>query len=327
MDASTTLPALVEQYLLRCTVEGKSPRTVRAYRETLGRFLAAVPVANPTAVGPEQLYAYLGGFTHLTLESRHRYFREVRCFFNWLVDAEYLERSPFRGMRNVRLPQRIVQPFSADELARLLAACAADTSIGTRDHAMLLTLLDTGVRCSELVQLNLEDLDLVDGRLRVLHGKGNKQRVVPFAGRCRDALQLYIGVRGELMGPLFLAATGHGELRPGVALQPNGLKQMLRRLARDTGIPKVHAHRFRHTFATWAIQHDARELDVQYLLGHSSPDLVRRYSSSYRSEQAALRHYRFSPADQMLGVDLAGGWGPTEQSPASRQPPDGSTAR
>src|SRR4029078_12099944 len=83
--------------------------------------------------------------------------------------------------------------------------------------------------------------------------------------------------------------------------RPNGLKQLLRRLGRKTGIPKVHAHRFRHTFATWAIQHDARELDVQYLLEHASPDMVRRYSSSYRSEQAALRHHNFSPADQMLG--------------------------
>ena len=78
---------------------------------------------------------------------------------------------------------------------------------------------------------------------------------------------------------------------------------MLRRLGRKTGIPKVHAHRFRHTFATWAIEHDARELDVQYLLGHSSPDMVRRYSSSYRSEQAATRHHRFSPADQMLQAE------------------------
>ena len=65
-------------------------------------------------------------------------------------------------------------------------------------------------------------------------------------------------------------------LAPGTALQPNGLKQLLRRLGTKTGLPKVHAHRFRHTFATWAIEHDARELDVQYLLGHSSPDMVRR---------------------------------------------------
>jgi integrase len=71
----------------------------------------------------------------------------------------------------------------------------------------------------------------------------------------------------------------HFELTVGAA-QPH-------RLAK---VSKVHAHRFRHTFATWAIQSGAREIDVQYLLGHSSSDMVRRYSSAYRSEQAALRH-------------------------------------
>jgi integrase len=62
-------------------------------------------------------------------------------------------------------------------------------------------------------------------------------------------------------------------------------------------VAKVHAHRFRHTFATWAIEQDARELDVQYLLGHSSPDRVRRYVSTYNCEQAARRHEGFSPGD------------------------------
>ena len=71
-------------------------------------------------------------------------------------------------------------------------------------------------------------------------------------------------------------------------------------LGRAAGVPRVHAHRFRHTFATWAIAHDARELDVQHLLGHISPDMVRRYSATYGSAQAAERHAAFSPGDQML---------------------------
>ena len=165
---------------------------------------------------------------------------------------------------------------------------------------MVLSLLDTGLRCSELVQLSTDDLNLETRRLLVRHGKGNKQRVVPFAEACRAVLVCYLEVRGVEPGPLFLAASHLGVLRSAVALQPNGLKQMLRRLGRRAGVAKVHAHRFRHTFATWAIAHDARELDVQHLLGHSSPDIVRRYSSAYRSEQAALRHHRFSPGDQMV---------------------------
>ena len=97
--------------------------------------------------------------------------------------------------------------------------------------------------------------DLEARRLRILHGKGNKQRVVPFADRRAAALGDYLRDRGNEPGPLFLAATHLRVLIADVPLQPNGLKQLLRRLGKRTGIKKVHAHRFRHTFATWAIQH------------------------------------------------------------------------
>ncbi len=133
----------------------------------------------------------------------------MRCFFNWLTTLGYIDENPFRSLKNVRLPQRIVQPFSADEIARLLAVCDLDLPVGARDHAMLLTLLDTGIRCSELVQLTMEDLDLVEGRLRVLHAKGNKQRVVSFARRCREALEQYLVFRFIEPGPLFPAPSQH----------------------------------------------------------------------------------------------------------------------
>ncbi len=300
-----SLPALVDLYLLRCQVEGKSPNTLHAYRETLARFLRVAEdegfPPDPTRLEPHHLYAYLGRFNSYSFETRHRYFREVRCFFNWLVQTGYLQESPFRSLKNVRLPQRIVRPFSQDDVAQLLACCDPGTAVGARDQAILFILLDTGIRCSELVQLSLQDLALAAGRLRVLHGKGNKQRTVSFAARCRQALVQYLQFRGDDSGPLFLAASGHHALKPGVALRPNGLKQMLRRLGRKTGLPKVHAHRFRATFATWAIEQDARELDVQYLLGHSSPDMLRRYTSTYNSEQAARRHAAFSPAERLVG--------------------------
>lgn len=127
-----------------------------------------------------------------------------------------------------------------------------------------------------------------------MHAKGNKQRVVAFGDDCRKAIIHYLeSYRRHRPGRLFLSLK---KKRP---LQPNAVKQMLRRLGRQTGIPKVHAHRFRHTFATWAIERDARELDVQYLLGHSSPDMVRRYSATYNSEKAARAHASFSPADRL----------------------------
>ena len=121
-----------------------------------------------------------------------------------------------------------------------------------------------------------------------------------WSGRCADALAAYLAERGPGAGPLFCAAGIDSRLCPDVALQPNGLKLLLRRLGARAQVPKTHAHRFRHTFATWAIAHEVRELDVQHLLGHSSPDRVRRYSATYRSAQAAERHAAFSAGDGML---------------------------
>ncbi len=257
-----SLETLIELYLLRCDVEGRSPRTVDAYRETLRRFLAVgrdegFP-EDVRQIEPSHLYIYLGRYTHHSPATRHRYFREVRCFFNWLVQAGYLDSTPFASLRNVRVPQKIVQPFSREDVVALLSACDVTTQVGLRDRAMLMVLLDTGIRCSELVRLDVADLDFPERRIRVLHTKGGKQRIVSFADQCAQALDTYLAVRAVEAGALFWSAHDRW-LHPSVTLHPNGLKQMLRRLGKRTGIPKVHAHRFRHTFATWAIEQDARE--------------------------------------------------------------------
>ncbi len=304
MPDPVSLTDVVDLYLARCRVEGKSPRTTRAYQETLGRFLRSCDKAGVRdrvdAVSTADVIRYCDGFAHLSLETRHRYFREIRCFFNWCIEAGLLDASPFRGLKNVRLPQRVVAPFSAKDIQELLAHCDPATPVGTRNRAVVLTLLDTGVRCAELVSLDLADWGPGDRRLLVRSGKGNKQRVVPFAERCADALLAYLDDRGHEPGPLFCASNGARRLRPTVRIGTSGLRHLLRRLGDRSGVSRVHAHRFRHTFATWAIEQDAREIDVQHLLGHAGPEMVRRYTSSYCSEQAAQRHATFSPAEHAL---------------------------
>ena len=91
------LADLIDLYLPRCEVEGKSPNTVRAYDWTLERFLVALreqgAPERADAIERDHVYAYLGRFTHLAADTRHRYFREVRCFFNWLVESGYPDQT------------------------------------------------------------------------------------------------------------------------------------------------------------------------------------------------------------------------------------------
>ena len=233
MPAPTILSELIALYLARCRIEGLSPRTQRAYSETLARFQRSVAAQGvpdeAAAVETATVIRYCETFQARRPATRHRYFREVRCFFNWCVAAGFLDHTPFRGLRNVRLPSEVVQPFRPAELARLVAACDPATAVGRRDAAVVLLFLDTSIRCAELSALDLADCDLPRRRLLIRHGKGNKQRVVPFARRCQAALKAYLAVRGPTPGPLVWAVTGPGQLRPGVRLQPNGLKQLLRR--------------------------------------------------------------------------------------------------
>jgi len=293
------LGSLIDLYLLRCEVEGKSPNTITAYRETLTLFQGIAREEgfpeDVRAIAPAHIYAYLGriGSNGASLETRHRRHREVRFLFSWLKRMGYIEESPFAQIKNIRLPQKIVQPYTAEEIGRLLACCDTRFYWGSRSRAMILVLLDTGVRRTELVNLDLADVDLEGQRLRVLHGKGNKQRVVRFGTRAREAVEDYLErFRGREPGVLFLS-------RYGTRMSSHSALIFLRRLGSRAGVEKVKVHRFRHTFATWAIENEARELDVQYLLGHSTPAMVRRYSATYDAEKAARAHERFSPADRM----------------------------
>ncbi len=145
-----------------------------------------------------------------------------------------------------------------------------------------------------LISLKVEDLDIADKRLRILHAEMNKQRVVGVGGTALEALTRYLDIRGDESGQLFLSSRGR-------VIRPNSIRVMLRRLAERAGVSHVYPHKFRHTSATWALESEARELDVQLLLGHSSSAMVRRYSSTYNAEKAARSHARWSPADQLGG--------------------------
>ena len=103
--------------------------------------------------------------------------------------------------------------------------------------------------------------------------------------------------RGWEPGGLFLTARGRRQ-----PLAAFALTTLFDRLGRRASVEHAHAHRFRHTFATWAIENHARELDVQYLLGHSTSAMVRRYSATYDAAKAAAAHAAFSPAARLLGA-------------------------
>jgi len=304
---ATEIDRQISEYLMAVEVEGKTPRTVKTYGETLARFRRIgreleLP-DDAIEFRARDVYAYLKAVadTGVSLGTRHRRHREVRAFFSWMLRMHYIERHPFTGIPNVRVEQKVISPLSETEIHTLLDACDIEDEYGCRNRAMILLLLDTGIRASELHGLELEDVDLKSRRVHIRHGKGRKQRVVAFGHGPAYALSMYVVLwRGEKPGALFLTVGSHSRKRRPV--NPHHLGTVLLRLGRECGV-HANPHRFRHTFATWAIEDQARELDVQYLLGHSTSAMVRRYSATYDAAKAAEAHASFSPASRLSRPD------------------------
>ena len=244
----------------------------------------------------EQVYLFL-----VALQERgaspgyqHRRHREVKTFFSWCRRMGYVEDNAFARVPLVKRPQRIKPPFSPEEVGQLLASLDLSRQSGCRNYALVLFLLDTGVRASECIGVDLDDVDWDHGRVLIRHGKGDKQRWVGIGERTVEALEDYlVRFRGREAGALFQTTTGQSMASPGT------LEVLLRRIAEQCGLTHVHPHRFRHTFATWAIESGAREIDVQLLLGHSDLTMTQHYARTYTTEQAIRAHTALSPVRRL----------------------------
>jgi site-specific recombinase XerD len=176
----------ITEYLMAIEIEGKTPRTVKTYGETLARFLRIgreIELPNDaTDFRARDIYAFLKAVadTGVSLGTRHRRHREVRAFFSWMLRMRYIDRHPFIGIPNVRVEQKVIRPLSEEQILTLLDACDVENEYGCCNRAMILLLLDTGIRASELHGLAPRDIDLDSRRLHIRHGKGRKQRVVAF---------------------------------------------------------------------------------------------------------------------------------------------------
>jgi integrase/recombinase XerD len=129
----------------------------------------------------------------LTGHTINCYLRTLRTFWNWLYSEELIQSNPFAKIKIPKAPKKLIPTFSNNQIQDLLAAIDTSTPVGYRDWTILITLLDTGLRASELVGLTLDYVWIEDGLLKVL-GKGNKERLVPIGATVQKAMWRYIGL-------------------------------------------------------------------------------------------------------------------------------------
>jgi site-specific recombinase XerD len=225
------------------------------------------------------------------------YVRSLRIFFSWLVSEEIIAINPFDRVKIPRPPRKVMPTFSVLQIQQLLDTMDTATAEGYRNYAIILTLLDTGLRVSELCGLLRSNLRLEDGILKVM-GKGNKERLIPIGKEVQRLLWRYINHhRPQPNMPnndiLFLTQDG----KP---LTKDRLEKIMTRFGRKAGLVGIRCspHTLRHTAAVSFLRNGGDVFSLQRLLGHSSLEMTRRYCELADAD-VKRAHLTASPVDNL----------------------------
>ena len=260
---------LLEYYLGALKVEGRSQKTIDLYRYILTRMkkFCGVPVRKITIY---HLREYIAkekerGLKDSTLESHREIFG---AFFNWLHRENLIEKNPVANLGVIKRQKKKRKILTDVEIEKLTASCGK-TKCSLRNRAIIEFLKTTGCRISEMTGLNRDSVDFQRMEVVVL-GKGNKERTVYLSPVAAMILKEYLDSRKDEDPALFY---GYGKMR----MNPNGVREMLKKLGKMAGVENVHPHKFRRTLATNLNRRGMKVQEVAAILGHENLDTTMKY--------------------------------------------------
>lgn len=285
----------IEAFLLDKRAQNASGGTIEFYHTKLKNFSefcesrAIRTIAHINANEIRQFMFYLEYRGH-NPGGCHAHYRTIRAFLNWWeLEIEPDDwKNPMRKTKPPRVDIEPLDPVKESITGALLNTCEKGTFYGDRDSAIVLLLMDTGVRASELLSIDIDDVNILNGSIMIKAGKGGKYRSVFFGKKTRKALRIWLR-HCEQHGPLF-------HIQSKQRLTYSGLREVIRRRAKRAGVEAPSLHSFRRFFALQSLRNGMNIYSLQAILGHADLQVLRRYLKQ-TDDDIKEDHAKSSPVD------------------------------
>ena len=287
------LKSAVNEFLITQKIKGNSLKTIEYYSEVLQYFLDFIGDIELETLKLSDLNRYYieqsnRKISSVTVQS---YMRGLRAFLNWCYGEEYMTVKLTEKFKLPKSQKSVIDVLNDYEIHMLFSVFDLRSVLGLRDYCICSLMLDCGLRKNEVVKQTISRYKAPDGYL-IVHGKGNRERVVPMGFNTRKYLLKYHTKIKNLQGDILFRKNN------GDPITDNTVKQLFSRLKAQTGIQRLHPHLLRHTFATRFIENGGDVFTLQQLLGHTTLEMSKRYT--HMSNAKIIEKYRcFSPIDNM----------------------------
>ncbi|MGD8457198.1 MAG: tyrosine-type recombinase/integrase [Anaerolineales bacterium] len=285
MSDPLILSEAIRQFFIAKQAERLSPSTFADYGNTFKQFRKYIGDPYIQDITPAHVREFLASLTHLAKKTVVNYWTGLSSLWTWAYNDGIVSDHVMRKVKKPRTDRKAVKPFSDDDIQKIFSC--KHKKYPLRNKAILYILLDTGIRCSELCDAQVEDYK---GRTLTVWGKGDKERIVPLSALTMNAIDDYLQHERpdpNEGNPLIVSDRGEQFTR-------SGIYQMLYKMGPRTGVRKIYTHRFRHTFAVSFLRNGGDVFSLQEILGHTTLEMTRRYVKLARLD-IQKTHERASP--------------------------------
>jgi site-specific recombinase XerD len=272
---SITFSIAIEKFVEAKRAERLSEHTLVDYKNTFRKFRRYLAGDYPVRlIKKEAISGFLANTQGVGKKTIRNYHAALSSLWNFLVLQRHVDENIVRLIKAPRISPKNIEPLSRIDVTQMLST-VNQRELAMRNRAILLLLLDCGLRASELCELQVRDIDLTNQHLFVRNGKGGKGRRIPFSEITKIAVENYmksrkLTVNRPSTGIIFQTTTGN-------PINRNFLLKMVEKIGFISGVHHCHPHRFRHTFAIQFLRNGGNVYTLQALLGHSTLDMVKRY--------------------------------------------------